>query len=901
MKRKEKKEEEMERYYRKKYIKRKEKEEDISMHIIEWWAEDEYSENEEEESVEECVYCGKGEEYCKCNTAKYVIRCFGVNEEGESIMCKITGYKPEFYIKVNDKFDNVRLGYFIEWISESYYNRKYPEALEKRECKIVRRKDIYGFRNNKEYKFVKLVFNNYTALKRMKYLFKKPVCINRVNTKAVKYKVYESNFEGFMRFCHKKDIYMAGWIRLRKGEYKVTNDTARTTVEYSIEYDKVESLKEKTEMGNFLQASFDIETYSYDMAFPDPNKIFIINGIKRKPNEIFQIATTYKYYKDSDILIKHLLTLKRCDKIEDPRVIVEECKDERELLKRWVEIIYNMDPDIMYTYNGDSFDCKYIVERAKIYNIEEYIYNMLSRLEYTKGYMKEETFSSSAYGDSEYYRLYIPGRLNYDLLIHYQRGMKKYSSYKLDYIANEIIGEGKHDLDAKTMFRYYAEGRADRIKKIGEYCLMDTELLQRLVDKQLILINIMQLANVTYVPIKYLTTRGQTIKVFSQILRKARQMNYLVPDTNFNEDTYPITIKFYESHNIKESDISEYIEIKNMGSEMNREKSISCKITEIIDDKTIIVVTDTEIKKEYYNKTIRYKYSNYKSSRLYPNDEEISDTFSGAYVLEADKNLHSDNICILDFASLYPTIMIAWNLCYSTFVRDEKYLNIEGVKYERLKWNDKVVYKMNHTCDTIMPTGLRKGEICGKQAYFEIEGQYKCKVHDKNKKTRRPDEKEAKREVSYDYTIVQPHIDKDGEVVNKGVLPALLEELYAERKSVKKRMAKAKMEGNKLLENILDSTQLSIKISLNSCYGFLGRKQGNLILKELGSIVTSNGRKLLDKTKTYAENEFIEYVNKNELIKERIKEVKIEMSEEERKKYLEEYCIKNEKNEMCKK
>jgi DNA polymerase elongation subunit (family B)/intein/homing endonuclease len=1373
----------MEKFHRTNYIKNNKKNGgDLDIHIIEWWAQDEYDELESEsDESSSCKYCQKDEEYCKCDTSKYIIRCFGVNEVGQSVTCKITGYLPEFYIKVSNDFNNTKLNYFLEWINNSYYNKLYPRALIKKECKIVKKKDIYGFKNNKEYTFIKLVFNNYTALKRMRYLFKKPIAINKLTKNPVKYKLYESNFDGFMRFCHKKDIYMAGWIRLPNGKYSITNSEANTQLEVSIDYDSVVSLKEKAEMGNFLQASFDIETYSHDRAFPDPNKVFKIDGKNRKPNEIFQIATTFKYYNEKEMLIKHLFTLKRCSPIEEPDVIVEECKDEKDLIRRWVNLIHSMDPDILYTYNGDSFDCKYIVERSKIYNIEDYVFSRLSRLENTPGYMKDkpETFSSSAYGDSEYYRIYIPGRLNYDLLIHYQRGIKKYPSYRLDYIANEILKEGKHDIDAKTMFNYYEEGNPEKIKEIGNYCfvegtrvslpscsidikclenmetdvitwvenkgfstskkvhffnngekecieltlidgtkinctkdhrfltksgwiegqnlqstdkilyypeqafvdyekeklytfkfseligelsyekssilcrilgylltdggisestcyknyssgkvkyiydvsyihlgtkidsinmqkdiftligkspaiqkdkytyritlpteltkmilsldgiekgkrldkpttlpkfilnescplwiirefikglmggdghcpcftksgnkflnvmfsqsktyeqlsslnnymiklqnlfnklnirtiisnvikndkgdgytqkltikqddiikyyetigyaycvgktyklaivssyyklkketkkqfnwvrervkklkqnmkikdaleqahneliqnepifnnhyslpnikimyldkestynskfrkeffpsakeyliltgsyekfvtndnkkshavkqdathspcyylsilnkkdigtkavydievkdthnfiangavvhncIQDTALLQKLVDKQLVLINIMQLANVTYVPIKFLTTRGQTIKVFSQLLRKARQMNYLVPDTNFNEDSYPISIKFYDDHTIESCDIGEYVEIKNMASDTQggRDKNISCKISEIVDSKTIIVVSDTELKKEYYNKTISYKYANYKSSRLFPNDEEINDSFSGAYVLDADKNLHSDNICILDFASLYPTIMIAWNLCYSTFVKDPKYLDIDGVNYERLQWDDKIEYKMKHTCVNVMKTGKRKGEVCGKQAYFEIDEKYLCRIHDLNKKERSADEKISKRDVSYDFTIVQPHTDSNGNVVNKGVLPALLEELYQERKSVKKRMAIAKEQGNKLLENILNSTQLSIKISLNSCYGFLGRKQGNLVLKELGSIVTSNGRKLLDQSKNYAEREFLEYVKDNKLNYQKLTEIELDESDSVLDKY----------------
>ncbi len=84
-------------------------------------------------------------------------------------------------------------------------------------------------------------------------------------------------------------------------------------------------------------------------------------------------------------------------------------------------------------------------------------------------------------------------------------------------------------------------------------------------------------------------------------------------------------------------------------------------------------------------------------------------------------------------------------------------------------------------------------------------------------------------------------------------------------------MNEAILSGNKLLADILDSTQLAIKISLNSTYGFLGRGRGNLILKELGSIVTSVGRKLIEESKEYAEGEFLEYVKENKLLNHVVK------------------------------
>jgi DNA polymerase delta subunit 1 len=870
---------------------------DIDMQIIEWWAQDEEADTGDSASADSN---GNSDAI----NDEYTMRCFGVTREGNSITCKITGFKPFYYIKVDSSFNRVQLHHFLNYVSGSWMLKRYPNALVKENGKhkscIVEKKDLFGFRNGKYYKYVKLVFSSYTALMKSRYMFKKPVSIPNVTKRPTKFKLYESNFEGFMRYCHMKDIRMAGWIRLPAGKYKPTNDTASTQLEVEIDRRSVISLPHVQDMAPFLQASWDIEVYSHDHTFPDPQKkIRTEDGNVTKPNEIFQIATTYKYYGDKDCLVKHLLTLKHSSPIPGENVIVEECRNERELIKRWVDTVAAMDPDVFYTYNGDSFDCMYLVERAIIYGLvaedkrSGYVLSKMGRLTGTPCVVKREYFSSSAYGDSEFTRLYVPGRLNYDLLIHYKRGMKKYPSYKLDYIANEILGEGKHDVSVRDIFECYERGTPEDIGLIGDYCIQDTELLQKLVDKQLVLITIMQLANVTFVPIGFLTTRGQTIKVYSQLLRKARQMDFLVPHTNFNNDNYPLVVKFKDPvENVFDEDsVGEYVEI--IIESGTKPKRISGKISEVVDNSTLVVMSDTELTQELKYKRLTYKRQEYLVARLFPSDDAVDDSFTGATVLEPSPGMYTDNIAVLDFASLYPTIMISRNLCYSTFVLDSKHNGIEGVNYETIAWDDKIEYKMKQTCGGIGKSGKSKGQVCGKQAYFEVDGAYFCRIHDPCKKTRESDEKCQKRDVSYSYTIVQPHKDNK-EIVNKGVLPALLEELYAERKKVKREMSKAQAEGNKLLADILDSTQLAIKVSLNSTYGFLGRCQGNLILKELGSIVTSVGRMLIEQSKTYAEGEFVEYIQRTHLLTHTLQQREIHLDRGERESLLKKYkSLKN--------
>ena len=68
----------------------------------------------------------------------------------------------------------------------------------------------------------------------------------------------------------------------------------------------------------------------------------------------------------------------------------------------------------------------------------------------------------------------------------------------------------------------------------------------------------------------------------------------------------------------------------------------------------------------------------------------------------------------------------------------------------------------------------------------------------------------------------------------------------------------------------------TLSIKSNSTYGFLGRKQGNLILKELGSIVTSVGRQLIEQSKEYTETKFLDYIKEHQLNQYQIKPVQLD-------------------------
>jgi len=51
---------------------------------------------------------------------------------------------------------------------------------------------------------------------------------------------------------------------------------------------------------------------------------------------------------------------------------------------------------------------------------------------------------------------------------------------------------------------------------------------------------------------------------------------------------------------------------------------------------------------------------------------QADESYEGATVLDPLTGFYNEPIATLDFASLYPSIMIAHNLCYTTMIKPEK-------------------------------------------------------------------------------------------------------------------------------------------------------------------------------------------------------------------------------------
>lgn len=318
----------------------------------------------------------------------------------------------------------------------------------------------------------------------------------------------------------------------------------------------------------------DIEAYSsVTNMMPDPdleaNIAFLISVIVWR----YQSASLKKY-------ILHC-----CDvKIQIEEVEIRSFSCETDMLKGYFALINEINPDVITGYNIFKFDFHYIRYRLKrkIITIPS-----ISRLINGKTEEKEMNWYSSAYGFNDYLILDAAGRCSFDL---YQYVSREYilSSYSLSSVAKKFIGDEKFDLSAKEMFYLYKDGTSESIIKIAKYCLQDSILVKRLFDEMNVWVSLIELSKATGVGLRDLYTRGQQIRVLSQLHK----------------------------------------ECHNLGIIMDRPKS------------------------------------------------NIRPDYEGAYVIDPQPGIY--RWCFsLDFSSLYPSIIISYNICYSTLVKNNDVNNEE--------------------------------------------------------------------------------------------------------------------------------------------------------------------------------------------------------------------------------
>jgi DNA polymerase delta subunit 1 len=534
---------------------------------------------------------------------EHLISIFGRAKNGKSV-CVTTPFRPYFFVKLpkNSTDSSVRALY-------SKINSCTDRAIDNYE--LLRAKDLWGFQNNEKFGFMKLNFRSLEKMRKCDSKLRRPL---RDETHPLK--VYESNLDPVLRFMHRSGIQSTGWLEI-PAETSVRSHLAKTDIDLFCNNWKDIKSVQCDEMAPFVLASFDIETYSSTGKFPDADV---------KDDAVFQIAFTLKHVGTEDIYDKTCLCYKKTDTNLDGCNIVN-YESERDLLMGFHEYMIKNDIDILTGWNIFGFDLEYVFKRAIINQCPTEFFE-LGKLKDVKCEMVYKKLSSSALGDNLLKLLPMSGRFTFDLFHEVKKG-HNLDSYRLDAVSEKFLGDHKIDMSPKEMFARFREEDPVKLREVAEYCIKDTELPHRLLDKLCVLLNLIEMAKATWVPIYYLCERGQQIKVFSQVCRKAREKNFMVP-------------------------------------------------------------------------TIRWGST--------PHEQ-----YEGATVLEAQTGAYYTPITALDFEGLYPSIMMAHNLCYSTLVLDPKYDNLKGINYESFVIEGKT-YKFAQDVESLIPDILAELKAFRKQA-----------------------------------------------------------------------------------------------------------------------------------------------------------------------------------------
>lgn len=438
------------------------------------------------------------------------IHIFGLNEKNETTLLNITDFYPYIYIEL----PNITWDSYSKKVLANQLSERFKQCPPKR-MKFVYRKRLYYVHkdenmNDIQFPYIICYFDNEKACKMAKYSLNRKIKM-MINGERyeLSLKVHEDNATPILQLVCQQNIQMSGWCSF--SGVKKTTKISSCDHEYNILSSSLSPIQKDT-IPKPMILSYDIECYS-----DNPNTM---PNAKRISDCVFQISCVF-WRKDEE---KHayLLTLGNVDQLDNGQVLCY--KNEANLLQAFAKLIHKYNPQLITGYNIFGFDIPYMVKRADLKNVAP-SFHCTGMLQDKFCEQVDVQWSSSAYSNQSFHFVDMDGRIQIDLLSFVKREFKL-PNYKLDTVAFENLGTTKDPVTAKDIFTSYKQGVLEEtkeglelLKTVGHYCIKDSLLVAELFDKFDIWINITEMSGVCNVPSSWLYTKGQQVKVFSQIYK----------------------------------------------------------------------------------------------------------------------------------------------------------------------------------------------------------------------------------------------------------------------------------------------------------------------------------------------------------------------------------------------
>lgn len=711
------------------------------------------------------------------NDHEFYIRLFGRRKDGKSVRLTVGGFKPYFYVKPNHEYDLSDGGdEFIKDIQEKlYYGQK--KSLEDKE--VVIKKEFKTFNNYKDLEFLKLTLKNQKSI----YSYKN--AIQPTITKIFKNKegedeerkvfdksrekgqIYESNLPPMLKFMHDKDIKSCGWIKVKK-DYLVKDNNSNCDIGRITDWENIKTY-ESDEMAPFRILSFDIECERRkgDGRLPD---------VEDPDDRIIQIGMVYNHIGKSNCYKKSIITIGDTDPIEGVEVI--NCKDEEKLLVEFKKQMIKEDPDIITGHNILGFDYRYIYNRAKLLGINDKVCKM-SRNKNEKSEYVEKKLSSSALGDNILKFYSMPGRVNIDVM-KFVMTAHKLGSYSLDSLSSTFIRDKIKDIEIREDGKSVIKTSSTYGIKVGQYIRFNYVFLsleQKYLDGK---------------KFKILELTDDSIlidgKIDKEFLMKYEKKFWC---QSKNDIDHKLVTKYQHGSNKDRSLIAEYC-IQDCELVTKLLEKLKVGVNNIgMANVTNVPLSYLFLRGQGIKVFSLLSKECSRHNHLIPLIEDQGESwYEGATVFDPDPpGAHFDVIPVLDYASLYPSIMIQRNISHETLVENPAYENLDGYMYHEVTIN----------------------------------------LEDGSKKPLKFAQK------------------KNGE---HGIIPTILKYLLDARKECKK---KCKETNDPFLKIVYDGLQLAYKQSANSIYGYTGSPTSAVFKIEVSAATTASGREMLEYARYFSE------------------------------------------------
>lgn len=853
----------------------------LEFQIISWHTCDFDYTNDDSDNEE-----GGNDGYAFTEEGRYLAKVFGVTMKGESVSLNILNFTPYFYIRVNHRMDRVMLERFRQHMVSQLPNNLKNSLVG---VKLMKKKDFWGFHNDETFNFLRYTFKSLKSFRAGIRIMSRDVYVTGVHNKKVRYQLYESNIDPFLRLVHIRDIEPAGWVKVQDFEKNSQILPTKCQIDISVDWRKL-FRADIQKLAPLMVASFDIECVSSHGDFPVGRKDY-----KKVAYEFFQL---YEAKKNT----------------------VDELKE------------------YMYMQLVGVFDPKFQGDMSKVFLKEQLSLDALSKLKQRAKRMMDDIINIAA--GKIMYKAPNPalstdegkkptGPSKDDIMRKLTQTFGWYEEIEDERTRSKVvtwrgifpqlegdpiiqIGTTVHSYGAKECsFKHIVSlGDCDPIEGvIVESCQTESELLLKWCD----LINrldpdILTGYNIFGFDMSYMYDRAIELGVKSQFCKIGRMLDTVsrfqekmlsssalgdnvlkfvdmegrvlidvmkVVQRDHKLDSYKLDAVANHFMNIGKHDVSpndifrlfrgtsadrkiiaDYcvqdcalcnhliMKLEILANNIGMANVCSVPLSFIFMRGQGIKIFSLVSKQCKQDDFVIPTLNKGRVGDFDENEPEDEEGYEGAIVLEPKTGIYTeDPVSVLDYASLYPSSMISENLSHDCLVEHGgKYDNLPGVEYLDVSYD---VYEK--TTDKKIKVGEKVCRFAQneKGVIPRILMKLICQ------------RKETRKKIEYK-TVTTSTGDKLTGLLKEEGNVVILTTIDGRKTTCQKSEVQTVEDTyDQFSKAVLDGLQNAYKVTANSLYGQCGAKTSSIYMKDIAACTTATGRNMILKAKTFLEDNYV--------------------------------------------